>query len=356
MSKIRVTVDETGVVTCSDKHGDVLKGRELSMAWDRHADAIRTLMEDALERINGDVDLLKGICYDAPFPSPEVLLVCEPFAEPEPQKPVRSSYPLEPRLELPSIPGTLSRLFGGQKRFEKRVRELELGHAQAIDRHNQIIAQINENYATAIRQWQGSHARWIEAKEAHSKKAALVEQEYRNKLASDEEFAGSELENALNDLDWPRETLTSYELERDHNSVWLDVDFPEIEDLPQRVAAIAASGKKINVKTKPQKALRLEYANHIHGIALRLACVSSATLPWASVIVVSGYSQRMDSATGHTNDDYLLSVRFTRAGLERLNFDDMRSIDPVSAVAAFEHQRKMTATGIFKAISPYAPE
>ncbi|QAX28139.1 DUF4236 domain-containing protein [Leisingera sp. NJS204] len=356
LSKVSVSIDDQGTVSCTDANGDLLKGRELSLAWEQNGEAIRTLMGDAMQKINGDVDLLEGIFQDAPHPSPENLLAIEPFSVREPSKPIRKRYPNEPRLELPREPGLLLGFLGGKKRFEKRVQQLTEEHSRACEQHKEKIARIDDEFATSMEHWKSEHSRWVEARAAHASNAAMAEQEHRIRLSTDQEYAASELEDVLNSLDWPRETLTSFDLNLDKKQVWLDVDLPEIEDLPQRVATIAVSGKKLNVKNKPQKALRLEYANHIHGIALRLACFVSAVLPWADEVVVSGYSQRMDVATGHTNDEYLLSARFTRGRLEQLNFDDLTSIDPVSAVTALEHRRKMTATGVFKAIDPFSPD
>jgi len=163
-----------------------------------------------------------------------------------------------------------------------------------------------------------------------------------------------QLELAFEDLSWPRETLISYQVESQGHEVWLDVDLPEIEDLPQRVATIAANGRKINIKDKAQKQLRQEYALHIHGIAFRLAGTVLAELPKCTLVVVSGYSQRLDSATGKINDDYIYSIRFARDEFAKLNFDRLDLVNPVDAVKRFEIRRKMTATGIFKAIEPYS--
>lgn len=313
-------------------------------------------MGDAIKKINGDVDLLGGIFLDAPHPSPENLLAIEPFSVGEPSKPIRKRYPNEPRLELPREPGLLLGFLGGKKRFRVRVQKLTEEHSRACEQHKIDIARIDDEFAASTEHWKSEHSRWVEARAAHASNATMAEQEHRTRLSTDQEYAASELEDVLNSLDWPRDTLTSFDVNLDKKQVWLDVDLPEIEDLPQRVATIAASGKKLNVKNKPHKALRLEYANLVHGIALRLACFVSAVLPWADEVVVSGYSQRMDVATGHTNDEHLLSARFTRGKLEQLNFDDLTSVDPVIAVTALEHRRKMTATGVFKSIDPFSPD
>lgn len=54
------------------------------------------------------------------------------------------------------------------------------------------------------------------------------------------------------------------------------------------------------------------------------------------------------------NDDYLYSIRFTRVGLNEINFEQLESVDPMTACEMFDNIRKMTATGIFKTIEPFS--
>lgn len=356
LAQVRISVDDDGALSCFDANGEALRGRELTMAWDQHGGAIGTLLDEAAENINGDVDLLDRIFHDAPHPTSSMLLSAPPFHRPEPESPNRPATPKEPALVLPKPPGFFSRLFGGNRRYERKVNEARAKHTKACQAHESRVIELEDEFQQTLIIWQDAHKAWGEAREAHLLEIETAERTHGEALVSDEDYASQALQAAISDLEWPRETLTSFELETDKGRVWLDVDLPEIEDMPQRVATLAASGRKLNVKAKSQKALRLEYARHVHGIALRLASIVAATLPWSKTIIVSGYSQRLDKATGHVNDDYLYSVQYTRDGLERLNYDDLASIDPVSAIEAFEHHRQMTATGIFKPIAPYAPE
>ena len=161
------------------------------------------------------------------------------------------------------------------------------------------------------------------------------------------------LERAFDSLSWPRETSISYEIKEVGKEVWLDVDLPEIEDLPLRVAEMSANERKLNIKDKSQKQLRQEYATHIHGIGFRLIGTVFATLPAAQMIAVSGYSQRLDKATGKVNDDYLYSVRVSRESFRKIDFSALEHVDPIAALGAFDIRRKMTATGILKPIEPF---
>jgi hypothetical protein len=162
------------------------------------------------------------------------------------------------------------------------------------------------------------------------------------------------LEGVLDTLSWPRETLISYEIEHDEQKVWMDVDLPEIEDMPQKIASIAANRKKLNIKNKPNKQLQLEYAKHIHGIAFRIAGTIFATLPTVKMIIISGYSQRLDSATGKVNDDYLYSFKIERDIFSQIDFSALDAVDPIAAMDLLEKRKKMTVMGIFKAIEPFA--
>ncbi len=55
----------------------------------------------------------------------------------------------------------------------------------------------------------------------------------------------SVLREAINLLSWPRETIISYEIRNDGKDIWLDVDLPEIEDIPNKIATIAATRRKL---------------------------------------------------------------------------------------------------------------
>jgi hypothetical protein len=98
-----------------------------------------------------------------------------------------------------------------------------------------------------------------------------------------------------------------------------------------------------------------EYARHVHGIILRLAGVVLGLLPGIHRVVVSGYSQLLDSATGHINDDYLLSVAIDKARFAELNFEQLEQVDPIAALERFDLRREMTKTGIFRPVAPIDP-
>jgi peroxiredoxin len=116
----------------------------------------------------------------------------------------------------------------------------------------------------------------------------------------------------------------------------------------------AARGLRVNIKPRAATRRRKEYATHVHAVVFRAIGETFAALPSVQTVVCSGYSQRIDAATGRSRDDYLLSVRVRRPDRERIDFTNLAGIDLAVCLAAFELRRTMSATGIFRPIEPFA--
>jgi len=162
------------------------------------------------------------------------------------------------------------------------------------------------------------------------------------------------VEEQLAGIVWPRETLVKYQLSEDGTALVLDVDLPEMQDMPTRTARPAERGFKVLYKPFGQRALEHNYARHVHGLLVRLTGEMYAALPMLESVTVSGYTQRHDAATGNEVDEYVLSLLAPRDRWWRLNFDEMAKIDPVETFKLFEHRREMTGSGKFRTIEPLA--
>jgi hypothetical protein len=69
--------------------------------------------------------------------------------------------------------------------------------------------------------------------------------------------------------------------------------------------------------------------------------------------VISGYSQRLNKSTGHTDDDYLISAIIPRDRFAQINFSDLQQVDPVEAIGSFTIRRSMSATKLLMPIEPF---
>jgi hypothetical protein len=163
------------------------------------------------------------------------------------------------------------------------------------------------------------------------------------------------LEENLQSIEWPRETLVTFEI-TGSGCVFIDVDLPEIEDMPNKTASVPQRGYKLSVKEMPAKKVQQLYARHIHGIGFRIIGETFASLPNIVTVILSAFSQRSNTATGHVVDEYLYSVKVSREKWSQINFANLDNLDITESLATFELRRNATKTGFFKAVDPFQPE
>jgi hypothetical protein len=259
---------------------------------------------------------------------------------------------VKPELEI----SFWDRLIPGRQQRLIQVQEQELQQWESeLEAWKQQCLQIDKAYEQRLQQYDRQVAEWNRAWEAHQQEQTQLAQIFAERLKTDEDLMVDILTAELSELDWPRETLVDFDIDLASKRVYLDVDLPEIEDIPARSAEFGARNRRLLIKDKSDRQRREEYARHIHGIILRLAGVVLGLLPGIERVVVSGYSQRLDSATGHINDDYLLSVAIDKACFAELNFEQLEQVDPIAALERFDLRREMTKTGIFRPGTPIEP-
>lgn len=303
-----------GTIIYRDKYGNFLDKKLITQIWQQQSYGVRNWLENETDKIN-NMDLITTIHYDMPKPYNEPELEELEFDEEKPNEPKRIE------VKKPSFFKSL---------FFSSVKQ----------KYQENIEKAEQDFINESKKYQN--------KLQHELKA-----NFSNLIKTDIDTMSEYLEKVLQGLDWARETLVSYDINSSLNTVCIDINLPEIEDIPQKIATIASTGKKLNIKNKTEKQLRLEYSTHIHAIALRVAAYTFATLPSIDIVLISGYSQRVDKATAQINDEYLYSVKFNKSTFSKLNFEKIELIDPIKAFDNFECIRKMTATGIFKEIEPF---
>jgi len=160
------------------------------------------------------------------------------------------------------------------------------------------------------------------------------------------------LEVALNHLEWPRETNISYELEND--ILWLDVDLPEVEDMPTMSWEIRKSGLGLDKKERSERQIRKDYATHIHGICLVLCSEAFWAMDSLQKIYCSGYTQRRNSETGYIEDEYILSICMTNEEWKKITSQPKENINPIDSINSLHLVRRdMTKSFIMKEVLPF---
>lgn len=315
---VTCSLHDDGSLSFHDMDGNELPEHVVEAAKKQNKDVILAVIQRKCDEINGNIEALGAIHLDTANCTSRPVFVEAPFEEPE---------PATPALLKPSL---IDRL------FKKRMLRLE-----------EQNTKIQTNFAAYYDDWSDARKNHLQLEQ--DRKRLINEGIYTS--TSDME---TWLEYNLQDIQWPRETEISLELFEGGQLVILDVDLPEIEDMPSATASVPSRGLKLSVKSMSPTAVQKLYMAHVHAVAFRIIGETFAALPNATTVVLSGYSQRPDKATGRITDEYLFSVRVGRAAWSDIDFGRLASIDVVEALARFDLRRQMTKTGIFKAIEPFS--
>lgn len=308
---------DDGTLTFHDADGNAVPEHVVEAAKKQNKESILALIQRKCDDLNSSIEALGTIHLDTPSCTSRPTFTEVPFGEPE---------PVAPRSRKPSL---LHRL------FKKLMLRLEAQNAES-----------QADFAARHGTWSNDQRHHFQQEQDRKR---LIEEGIYTRVSDMEAW----LEDNLQDICWPRETSISLEQLEGGSCVLLDVDLPEIEDMPSATASVPSRGLKLSVKEMSATAIQKLYMAHVHAVAFRIIGESFAALPKATTVVLSGYSQRPDKATGRITDEYLFSVRVGRGTWSDIDFGRLEGIDVVEALARFDLRRQMTKTGIFKAIEPF---
>lgn len=317
------------------------------------------LLQEAAQ-INGNMDWILNIHQETPSPasgrsrssllSSFIQMRNNPFevsAPARPDKPIALELPVEPVLEKP---GLFSRVFKSdaerQSEFDAKIAIWQQDVARCKNENEMAAHQ----YQALRSSWAEQYAQWQFDKNEHETNNSKSLDELTIIFDADITFFENVLGFDLSQLVWPRDTIVSYSVSPGGFHVDLDVDLPEVENIPAQTAVLNAKQNGLNIKAKTDKTLRMEYARHVHGCLFRLIGEAFCSLPVISVSV-SGFTQRINKQTGNLEDEYILSCNVKRSEFQKINFDLLANVDPIASLETFDLRRNMTSTGLFKAIS-----
>lgn len=319
--KVHIIFNEDGSVSFEDEDGSQLDERLVRKVRKEHKDVILAKLYDIDYEKNEPLRKVDKIHLDTPsldFPE----FCPHPFLD------------KKPKVPEPIKPSFFQRLTG--MLFKSIIDDIEQQNIRS-----------NSDYRQELDSWN-------KARSDHGASEAKREREFEQAMSGDLDACEAFLESQLTDIEWPRETLVSFELKSDGETLLLDVDLPEIEDMPSQTCKVSERSLKLQIKDISQVQQRKNYMKHIHAIGFRVIGTCFASLPLLHKVVLSGYSQRPDKKTGHIQDDYLYSVSVTREAWSVVNLEQIENIDVVECLSQFTMVRNMTKTGVFKAITPIA--
>jgi len=314
---ITVGVKDDGTIYFNDQDGNPLDEKYIAAAKRQQGDVIKNLIQQKCDEINAQIEALAKIHHYTPAPHEKPVFVAEEFPESAPWK--------RPPIKL----GFFASLFNSKR----EQNELENRKRQEEDN-------------ALLKEWQGQKDLF---EQEQLKRKQFIEKDIYASVAAKEAY----LEESLQGIIWPKETLLSTEMLENGKRIFIDVDLPEIEDIPDKTASVPQRGYKLSVKDMSPTQVQRLYMSHVHGIGFRIIGETFSAIQDANEVVLSAYSQRSNSTTGKINDEYLYSVRVNRSQWTNINFNNLKNLDVAESLTQFELRREMTKTGAFKAIQPF---
>lgn len=228
------------------------------------------------------------------------------------------------------------------------------------EKHDQYINEnFDKEFARSMDFWKNEKQKFDEEQlQIQTSKNAEFEKEYLEKRAAleaalygDECYIGVAIGKWLEDVELPVNCGIQYQYNAAKQTLYIDADLPEIEDMPNEKACQLSSGN-MKIGKKTQKEIKEEYATCVFGIAIFFASHLFNVSPQILSIVFSGYTQRRNSK-GEMNDDYIFSVIFSR---EKFESSDLIHVNPYNFCMCFQNRCNLTQTMLFKIIEPYEAE
>ena len=251
LANIELSLNDTGTIAIRDSFGCDLSRKDSTFLWEQKGEEIRGWLDAQAEKINGDVDLLTSIHEDTLSPDIEPTYTAQVFTEEAPQKPVQVDIPDQPiKSVVPAPHFLIAWIPYFQDRHRIKQEQADSSYSEALDQWCEEKTRLESKYDALVSAWETKHQDWTSRRNAYDALEAEKEKNFPEQIRNNMELMEEFLEDAICELEWPRETVIDFELADNGKAVWLDVDLPEVEDIPQKIAVIGATGKRLNIKNK----------------------------------------------------------------------------------------------------------
>ena len=169
--------------------------------------------------------------------------------------------------------------------------------------------------------------------------------------ALDAAAAEAAIEQWLEGSEAPIAIEVQAEVLPEKDAIMIDLDLPEIEDMPVNKLAELADGT-IKIKNKTKKEQYEDYRTCVFGLGEYVASHAFTAVPQAKRIVVSAYTQRRSEKTGEAMDVFIYSVVFERTAFAA----GYQEKDPYAFCQDQRSRLYVLASGVMKEIAPFEPE
>lgn len=221
-------------------------------------------------------------------------------------------------------------------------------YSRKLKKRQYVQQQMEVFYARALDEWEARKAAFEGENEAL---AMSLPQSASAAQTLTPDFIEQQIESWVSTLELPVNFSLQYDYDENSGVLWVDLDVPEIEDIPTEKAVELKSGQ-VKAKDKSQKELRQDYVTCVFGLAVFFASYLFCLSPHISQQVISGYTQRRNERSGEVEDNYIYSVIFDRDAFEKGRH---KKAEPYAFCQNFRNRVNLLATSELKTIEPYTP-
>ena len=348
---VTIEIDDEGVVHIRDEDGSAITDESIlrTIRRDPHyKETVARLSANKQDEITAATDQLVELYKLTPDMIKEETLRHQ-LEQLTPQVYTMMEF-LDPEPDEEAIASELER------ESREKVRSFAFWKLKGL-RAEYVSERLEERMQTAWATWRKKKAdhEYAEAQRKHEKDAeyelAYLDRKdlLERTLGGGAAFVEGEREKLLGEITLPLDVSVGFEYDEATKKLMVDLDVPEIEDLPQSRASILKSGK-LSVKAKTNKDLQREYAVCVTGLGFYFAGRFFNVSTAIGSVTISGYTQRLNPKTGNLEDEYVYSAVFDRERFSGLN---VANIDPAQAVTGFEHRMSTSASFQLKTIVPF---
>ena len=193
---------------------------------------------------------------------------------------------------------------------------------------NYIQTRTKELFDNEIQAWGAERDEFYES----------LRQSMQNLIDGDKNYVIAAISSLFPDEELPMEYFVDFAYEEEKGKVMVDLDLPEIEDLPDRKIIFTPTGKK-SIRMKGQTDLRSDYANCVFGLSMYVASAIFNISLKVNEVEISAFTQRKEANSAVATDQYVFIVNYTRDLFSSIDFSRLSSIQIMDF---FQHHSNMT--------------
>ena len=224
---------------------------------------------------------------------------------------------------------------------KKALNDLAASKKRELDeiiknKENYIQARTKELFEQEIKAWETERDDFYES----------LRQSMQNLIDGDMNYVIAAIGSLFPDEELPMEYFVDYTYEEEKGKVMVDLDLPEIEDMPDRKIILTPTGKK-SIRMKGQTDLRSDYANCVFGLSMYVASAIFNISLKVKEVEISAFTQRKEANSAVATDQYVFIVNYTRDLFSSIDFSSLSS---VQIMDFFQHHYNMTKSFDMKQI------